>query len=189
MGVNLTKGGRVNLSKESSNLSKIGIGLGWDINQHSTSGQYDIDTSVFMLTSSGKVLSDEYFIFYNNLKSPDGAVEHTGDNRTGVGDSDDETIFVHLNLVNPAIQEILFVTTIHEAEVRRQNFGMIRNAYLRIYDVNDHRELAKYDLDEDFSYETSVEIGRLYRKDGEWRFMAVGQGSKVGLQGLVDKYI
>jgi tellurium resistance protein TerD len=186
MAIHISKGGRINLTKEAPHLQKIGVGLGWDINANNI--HFDLDVSIFMLTQNGKLLADEYFVFYNNLKSPDGAVFHQGDNRTGAGDGDDETILVYLDLINPSINEILFVTTIHEADIRKQNFGMIRNAYIRIYDLVDNREVVKYDLDEDFSYEHTLEVARLYRRDGEWRFNALGEGSKIGLQGLVDRY-
>ena len=187
MSINLTKGGRINLAKEAPGLNKVGIGLGWDTNQYA-GAQYDLDTSVFMLTGKGKLMADDYFVFYNNLRSPDGSVQHKGDNRSGAGDSDDETIEINLDRINGDITEILFVTTLHEADIRRQNFGQVRNAYIRIYDMNTNREIAIYDLDEDFSTETAVEFGKLYKQDNQWRFMAVGQGSANGLQGFVDRY-
>ncbi|MGE5657236.1 MAG: TerD family protein [Actinomycetota bacterium] len=189
MSINLGKGERINLSKEAPGLKSAAIGLGWDINATDTGAAFDLDASLFMLGGNGKIPTDQYFVFYNNTKSPDGSAEHLGDSRTGEGFGDDETILVDLSKVNPAIQEMVFVVTIHEAEARRQNFGQIRNAFIRIYDSTTNIEVTKYDLDEDFSRETAVEFGRLYKKDGEWRFQAVGQGYNAGLQSFVEKYI
>lgn len=188
MGINLGKGERINLSKDAPGLKKIGVGLGWDTNATDTGFDFDLDASVFMLNGSGRIPSEKFFVFYNNLTSPDGSVQHTGDNRTGDGDGDDETLLVDLSLINQEIQEMVFVVTIHEAEVRKQNFGQVRNAFIRLYDQASGKEVAKYDLDEDFSRETALEFGRLYKKDNEWRFQAVGQGFNSGLQGFVDKY-
>ena len=188
MGISLGKGNRIDLSKEAPSLTKVGFGLGWDENDTNTGVDFDLDASVFMLGSNGKISQDEYFIFYNNLKSPDGSVEHTGDNLTGDGDGDDETINVQLNRIDPTIEELVFVVTIHEATQRRQNFGQVRNAFIRLYDLNTNHEIAKYDLEEDFSTETAIEFGRLYKKSGSWRFKAVGTGFNAGLQGFVDKF-
>jgi tellurium resistance protein TerD len=188
MGINLSKGERINLSKEAPSLKKVGVGLGWDTNSTDTGVDFDLDASVFMLGANGKIPSEKSFIFYNNLTSPDGAVKHTGDNLTGEGDGDDETILVELAKVDSAINELVFVVTIHEAEKRRQNFGQVRNAFIRLYDQDTNKEVAKYELDEDFSKETAIEFGKLYKKDGQWRFQAVGQGYNSGLQGFVDKY-
>jgi tellurium resistance protein TerD len=163
--------------------------LGWDPNE-STGYDFDLDASAFMLGENKKLPKDEFFVFYNNLKSPDGAVESSGDDLTG-GNSDggdDETLMVDLTRVDPRIQEILFTVTIHEAEQRRQNFGQVRNSYIRIYNANTDEEIAKYDLDEDFSIETAVEFGRLYKRNGEWKFEAIGNGYKGGLQYFVNKY-
>lgn len=151
---------------------------------------FDLDASAFMLGESGRIPTDEYFVFYNNQKSPDGSVESTGDDLTG-GNSDggdDETINVDLSKVDPKIQEIVFTATIYKAEERRQNFGQVRNSYIRIYDAKTNAEIARYDLDEDFSIETAVEFGRLYRRGDEWKFEAMGIGNKGGLQSLVNKY-
>jgi tellurium resistance protein TerD len=170
-------------------LTKVGVGLGWDPNE-STGYDFDLDASAFMLGENKKLPKDEFFVFYNNLKSPDGAVESSGDDLTG-GNSDggdDETLMVDLTRVDPRIQEILFTVTIHEAEQRRQNFGQVRNSYIRIYNANTDEEIAKYDLDEDFSIETAVEFGRLYKRNGEWKFEAIGNGYKGGLQYFVNKY-
>jgi len=188
MGINLSKGERINLSKEAPSLKKVGVGLGWDTNSTDTGVDFDLDASVFMLGANGKIPSEKHFIFYNNLTSPDGGVKHTGDNLTGAGDGDDETLFIELAKVDAAINELVFVVTIHEAEKRKQNFGQVRNAFIRLYDQETNKEVAKFELDEDFSKETAVEFGKLYKKDGQWRFQAVGQGYNSGLQGFVDKY-
>ena len=152
--------------------------------------EYDLDASAFMLTAKRKLPQDEYFVFYNNLESPDGAVKSSGDDRTG-GNSDvgdDETLIVDLGRVNPKVEEILFTVTIHKAEERHQNFGQVKNAYIRIYNNVNQEEIAKYDLEEDFSTETAIEFGRLYRKGASWHFEALGMGYKGGLQFFVDKY-
>jgi tellurium resistance protein TerD len=187
-GVSLSKGGNVSLSKESPGLTKIRIGLGWDI--RSTDGkEFDLDSSAFLLTATGKVRNDQDFIFYNQLKSTDGAVEHTGDNRTGVGDGDDEVIRVNLVALSPDIQKIAVTVTIHDAESRRQNFGMVGNAFIRI--VNDdgsNQEITRYDLSEEASTETAMIFGEVYRYNTEWKFRAVGQGFAGGLKALATNY-
>jgi stress response protein SCP2 len=187
MEIELTKGGRFNLSKEAPDLKQVAIGLGWQVNQNGQS--YDIDASVFMLGTDGKVPDEKYFVFYNNLQSLDGSLRHSGDNRTGEGNGDDETISVDLTKVNPAIQEIVFVVTIHQCQEKQQNFSQIRNAFIKIYNRETRRSLARYNLREAFSQETALEFGRLYKKDGEWRFQAVGEGYNTGLQSFVGKYI
>lgn len=187
MGISLFKGQRFNLSKE-ANLEEVVVGLGWDINQTDTGADADLDSSVFMVGSNGKVPNDQHFIFYNNLQSPDGSVVHEGDNRTGMGEGDDETILIHLNQVEADIQNIVIVVTIHEAQKRGQNFGQIKNAFIRVVNSKDGKEILRYDLGEDYSAETALEFGRIYRKDGDWRFQAVGNGYKVGLQGFLDQY-
>ena len=184
--INLEKGQRISMDK---GLTLVGVGLGWDPNE-GTGYNFDLDASAFMLGESGRIPTDEYFVFYNNQKSPDGSVESTGDDLTG-GNSDggdDETINVDLSKVDPKIQEIVFTATIYKAEERRQNFGQVRNSYIRIYDAKTNAEIARYDLDEDFSIETAVEFGRLYRRGDEWKFEAMGIGNKGGLQSLVNKY-
>lgn len=189
MGISLSKGGRIDLSKEAPSLTKVGFGLGWDENQTDTGDDFDLDASVFMLGRNGKIPQDSYFIFYNNLTSPDNAVEHTGDELTGgSGGEDEETINVELAKINSSIEELVFVVTIHDAEARRQNFGQVRNAFIRLYDLVSNKEIAKYDLEEDFSSETAIEFGRLYKKSGSWRFKAVGAGFNAGLQGFVNKF-
>lgn len=184
--INLEKGQRISMDK---GLTLVGVGLGWDPNE-GTGYDFDLDASAFMLGESGRIPTDEYFVFYNNPKSPDGSVESTGDDLTG-GNSDggdDETINVDLSKVDPKIQEIVFTATIYKAEERRQNFGQVRNSYIRIYDAKTNAEIARYDLDEDFSIETAVEFGRLYRRGDEWKFEAMGIGNKGDLQSLVNKY-
>jgi len=188
MGINLGKGERINLSKEAPSLKKVGVGLGWDTNSSDTGADFDLDASVFMLGANGKIPTEKNFIFYNNLTSPDGAIKHTGDNLTGDGDGDDETVNVELAKVDATINDLVFVVTIHEAEKRKQNFGQVRNAFIRLYDIDTNKEIAKYDLEEDFSKETAIEFGKLYKKEGQWRFQAVGQGYNSGLQGFVDKF-
>ena len=183
--INLQKGQRIEIG-----LSKVGVGLGWDPNQ-STGYDFDLDASAFMLGEDGKLPQDEFFVFYNNPLSPDQAVESSGDDMTG-GNSDggdDETLSVDLTKIDARIKEIIFTVTIHKAEERRQNFGQVRNSYIRIYNAVSDEEIARYDLDEDFSVETAVEFGRLYKRNGEWKFEAVGQGYKGGLQFFVDKYV
>ena len=188
MGINLSKGERINLSKEAPSLKKVGVGLGWDTNSSDTGADFDLDASVFMLGANGKIPTEKNFIFYNNLTSPDGSIKHTGDNLTGDGDGDDETVNVELAKVDAAINDLVFVVTIHEAEKRKQNFGQVHNAFIRLYDQDTNKEIAKYDLEEDFSKETAIEFGKLYKKDNQWRFQAVGQGYNAGLQGFVDKF-
>lgn len=183
MAINLTKGQRIDVG-----LSNVGIGLGWDPNEGS-GADFDLDASAFMLADNKKLPKDEFFIFYNNPISPDKAIESSGDDLTGGNsDGDDETLTVDLSKVDPQIQEIVFTVTIHEAEQRRQNFGQVRNSFIRIYDAKTNEEIAKYELEEDFSIETAVEFGRLYRRNGEWKFEAMGIGYKGGLQYFVDKY-
>jgi len=189
MGINLSKGGRIDLSKEAPSLKKVALGLGWDTNSSDTGFDFDLDVSLFMLDSSEKIPQDEYFVFYNNLSSPDGSVVHQGDNLTGEGDGDDETIFIDLDKINPKIERLVVVVTIHEAQIRRQNFGQVENSFIRLYDIDTNKEIAKYELDEDFSTETAVEFGELYKKSGSWRFKAVGVGFNAGLQGFVDKFV
>ncbi|MCC5608541.1 TerD family protein [Nostoc sp. CHAB 5834] len=187
MEIELNKGGRFNLSKEVPGLKKVAIGLGW---QASHNGQsYDIDASVFMLGADAKIHDEKYFVFYNNLESFDGSLRHSGDNRTGEGNGDDETIYIDLAKVNPAIQEIVFVVTIHQGKEKNQNFSQIKNAFIKIYNNENRNSLARYNLREAFSQETALEFGRLYKKDNEWRFQAVGEGYSSGLQSFVDKYI
>ncbi len=182
MAINLQKGQRENL-----NAPKFTVGLGWDTNNTSTGEGFDLDASIFILGENGKLVSDAHFVFYNNTKSPDEAVVHTGDNLTGEGDGDDEQIRVDLTKIAPAARELCIVVTIHEAEARRQNFGMVRNSFIRIFDEQNN-EMVKYELDEDFSIEIAVEFGRIYNRNGQWKFEAVGMGMKGGLQEYLNKY-
>jgi tellurium resistance protein TerD len=183
MAINLQKGQR-----ESINAPKFTIGLGWDTNNSSTGSAFDLDASIFILGDDKKIIADEYFVFYNNLKSPDGAVEHTGDNLTGAGDGDDEQVKVDLSKTDAKVAEICIVVTIHEAEARKQNFGQVRNSFIRIFDPGTGADILKYELEEDFSIETAVEFGRIYKKDNNWKFEAVGVGMKGGLQDYLTKY-
>lgn len=182
MAINLQKGQRENL-----NAPKFTVGLGWDTNASTTGSSFDLDASVFILGGNGKLLSDQHFVFYNNLKTPDEAIIHTGDNLTGDGDGDDEQIKVDLTKINPSATEICIVVTIHDAEQRRQNFGQVRNSFIRIVDEGG-TELVKYELDEDFSVETAIEFGRIYNRGGQWKFEAVGSGMRGGLQDYLNKY-
>jgi tellurium resistance protein TerD len=183
MAISLEKGQRVDVK-----LPKFTIGLGWDANSSSTGTDFDLDASVFILGENKKILSDQHFIFYNNLKSPDGAVEHTGDNRTGAGDGDDESIKVDLSKIDAGATEVCVVVTIHNAAERNQNFGQVRNSFIRIYNPDNSEEILKYELEEDFSIETAVEFGRIYKRNGEWKFEAVGVGQKGGLEDYLNKY-
>jgi tellurium resistance protein TerD len=183
MAISLQKGQRENI-----NAPKFTVGLGWGTNSSSTGTAFDLDASVFILGENKKIISDQHFVFYNNLKSPDGAVQHTGDNITGEGDGDDEQIKIDLSKIDSKTTEICVVVTIFDAEPRRQNFGQVRNAYVRIFDTDTNVDILKYELDEDFSIETAVEFGRIYRKEGNWKFEAVGSGMKGGLQDFLNKY-
>ena len=183
MAINLQKGQRENI-----NAPKFTIGLGWDTNNSSTGTSFDLDASAFIVGANGKILSDSHFIFYNNLKSPDESVIHTGDNLTGDGDGDDEQIKIDLTKIDSAVKEVCIVVTIHDAEARRQNFGQVRNSFIRIVDDSNNAEMVKYELEEDFSIETAVEFGRIYNKDGQWKFEAMGVGMKGGLQDYLNKY-
>ncbi|MFJ5646260.1 TerD family protein [Streptomyces sp. NPDC093223] len=187
MTVSLGKGGNVSLSKAVPGLSAVLVGLGWDV--HTTAGaDFDLDASALLLDSSGKVVSDEHFVFYNNLTSPDGSVQHTGDNLTGEGEGDDETIEVNLAAVPMEIAKIVFPVSIHEADTRGQSFGHLRNAFIRVVDQDGGQEVARYDLSEDASSETAMVFGELYRHGSEWKFRAVGQGYDSGLRGIAQDF-
>ena len=187
MGVSLSKGGNVSLSKAEPGLRKIHIGLGWDA--RGTDGvDFDLDASLFMLAASGRVRSDSDFIFYNNLRSADGSVEHTGDNLTGEGEGDDESIKVILDTVPPDIEKLAVTVTIHEADARRQNFGQVDNAFIRVVNEETGSEIVRYDLSEDASTETAMIFGEVYRHGGEWKFRAVGQGYSGGLAPLARNF-
>ncbi|MDX2705972.1 TerD family protein [Streptomyces sp. PA03-6a] len=182
MGVTLAKGGNVSLTKAAPNLTNVLIGLGWDA-RSTTGAPFDLDASA-LLCGSGRVLGDEYFVFYNNLKSPEGSVEHTGDNLTGDGEGDDEVLLVDLSAVPERVDKIVFPVSIYDADARGQTFGQVSNAFIRVVNQTDQSELARYDLSEDASSETAMIFGELYRYGGEWKFRAVGQGYASGLRGI-----
>jgi tellurium resistance protein TerD len=187
MGVSLSKGGNVSLSKQAPGLTAVVVGLGWDARTTSGAG-FDLDASALMLNASGKILSDQHFVFFNNLTSPDGSLEHTGDNLTGDGDGDDESIKVNLSGVPGEADKIVVTVSIYDAESRGQSFGQVRNAYIRILNQADGAELARYDLSEDASTETAMIFGELYRHGGDWKFRAVGQGYASGLAGIARDF-
>lgn len=186
--VNLVKGQKVELTKSNPGLTKINAGLGWDVNAFDSGTAFDLDTEVFLLGDNGKVTSDVDFVFYGNLKHASGSVEHTGDNRDGAGDGDDETIKIDLSLVPQNISRIAFAVTIYDADARNQNFGQVRNAFIRVYNPETKEELIRYDLSEDFSIETALIIAELYRHNGEWKFNAVGAGYQGGLEAICRGY-
>lgn len=188
MPVNLTKGQKVSLTKENPGLSKVVVGLGWDVNQFDTGGDFDLDATAFLLTDTGKVSNQKDFVFFGNLSHPSGSVVHQGDNLTGVGDGDDEQIRVNLDLIPENITKIAFAVTIYEAEERRQNFGQVSNAFIRIYDEATGNELLRYDLGEDFSIETAAIFGELYKHGSEWKFNAIGSGYQGGLAAICVSY-
>ncbi|MFD3417152.1 TerD family protein [Streptomyces decoyicus] len=187
MGLSLAKGGNVSLSKEAPGLTAVTVGLGWDV-RTTTGADYDLDASALLCTEAGKVVSDAHFIFYNNLTSPDGSVQHAGDNLTGEGEGDDESIDVTLSGVPAEIAKIVFPVSIHDAESRGQSFGQVRNAFIRVVNKADGAELARYDLSEDASTETAMVFGELYRHGEEWKFRAVGQGYASGLAGIAADF-
>ncbi|KVN66399.1 chemical-damaging agent resistance protein C [Burkholderia ubonensis] len=187
MAVSLSKGGNVSLSKEAPGLSEVLVGLGWD--PRVTDGtEFDLDASVFVTGDSGKVLSDAGFIFYNNKKSADGSVEHLGDNRSGQGEGDDEQVVVKLTGLAADVKKLVFAVTIHDAESRKQSFGQVSNAYIRVVNKADGKEIARYDLSEDASTETAMIFGELYRHNGEFKFKAIGQGFAGGLKPLAEAH-
>lgn len=187
MSVSLSKGGNVSLSKSAPTMKNVLIGLGWDA--RSTDGQdFDLDASAFLLNENGKVRGDADFIFYNNLTSTDGSVTHTGDNRTGEGDGDDESLILKLDLIPSNVDKVVFVVTIHDAQARSQSFGQVSGAFIRIANDDDKTEIARYDLTEDASTETAMLFGELYRHNTEWKFRAVGQGYAGGLASVCAQY-
>jgi tellurium resistance protein TerD len=188
MAVSLQKGQKVDLTKTNPGLTQIKVGLGWDTNKYDGGGEFDLDVSVFLLNDQGKVVDDKHFIFFNNATSPDGSVVHSGDNRTGAGDGDDEVIEIDLSKVSAGIQKIAFSITIYDAAARSQNFGQVSNAYARVLNPANGEELIRYDLGEDFSIETAIVVGELYRHSTEWKFSAVGAGYQDGLSGLARDY-
>ena len=188
MAVSLTKGQKVDLTKGNPGLEKVIVGLGWDTNRYDGSADFDLDASAFLLNANGKVLRDEDFIFYNNLESETKAVIHTGDNRTGEGEGDDESILIDFSKVPVNIERIAITVTIHDAAERHQNFGQVSNAFIRIVNESNNEEILRYDLAEDFSIETVLVIAELYKHNGEWKFRAVGQGYNGGLSAMCRQY-
>jgi tellurium resistance protein TerD len=187
MAISLQKGQNVSLSKQAPGLKKVRFGLGWDA--RATDGAaFDLDTSAFVLDASGKVLSDQHFVFYNNPKDPSGAVTHQGDNLTGAGSGDDESVVIDLGLMAPNAAKVTFVVTIHDAEARKQTFGQVSNAYIRALNADGDQEIARYDLSEDASIETAMIFGELYRNNEEWKFKAIGQGYAGGLAAVARDY-
>lgn len=188
MAISLQKGQKVDLTKSNPGLTKALVGLGWDTNKYDGGNDFDLDTAAFLLGETGKVSSDADFVFYNNLKGGDGSVVHQGDNRTGEGDGDDEQILIDLSKVPTEVHKIAFTVTIHEAQQRNQNFGQVSNAYIRIMNGDSNEELIRYDLGEDFSIETAVVVGELYRHGNEWKFNAIGSGFEGGLGALCGNF-
>lgn len=188
MGITLAKGQKVDLTKSNPGLKSVIVGLGWDVNKYDGGFSFDLDTAAFLIDGNGKVTADTDFVFYNNLKHPSGSVMHLGDNLTGVGEGDDEQIKVLLDVVPAHVEKIDFTVTIHEAMERNQNFGQVSNAYIRVMDEATGTELIRYDLGEDFSIETAVVVGELYRHNGEWKFNAIGSGYQGGLGALCANF-
>ncbi|MGI5322077.1 TerD family protein [Actinomadura nitritigenes] len=183
MGVSLSKGGNVSLTKQAPGLSAVTVGLGWDL-RTTTGTDFDLDASALVLDASGKILTDQHFVFFNNLRTPDGGVEHTGDNTTGAGEGDDEQINVNFGAIPAEAERVAFAVSIYDADSRGQNFGQVRNAYIRVLNQGDRSEMARYDLTEDASMETAMVFGELYRNGADWKFRAVGQGYASGLAGI-----
>lgn len=187
MAINLSKGQKISLEKEAPGLTNVVIGLGWDVKKADTGSDFDLDASVLLLNEAGKLVSDKHLVFYNNTKSPDGSVEHKGDNRTGAGDGDDEQVSVNLAGVSADVAKILFVVTIHDADARKQNFGQVANSFVRLLDQGG-KEIAKYDLGEDYSTETAMLMAELYRHGSEWKMTALGSGYTGGLQAVINQH-
>nr|WP_194737700.1 TerD family protein [Actinomadura sp. RB99] len=183
VGVSLSKGGNVSLTKQAPGLSAVTVGLGWDL-RTTTGTDFDLDASALVLDASGKILTDQHFVFFNNLRTPDGGVEHTGDNTTGAGEGDDEQINVNFGALPAEAERVAFAVSIYDADSRGQNFGQVRNAYIRVLNQGDRSEMARYDLTEDASMETAMVFGELYRNGADWKFRAVGQGYASGLAGI-----
>jgi tellurium resistance protein TerD len=187
VGVSLTKGGNVSLSKEAPGLTAVTVGLGWDV-RTTTGTEFDLDASAIVVGADGKVLSDKHFIFFNNKTSPDGTVEHTGDNLTGEGEGDDEQIKVNLAGLPADVDKVVFPVSIYDADSRSQSFGQVRNAFIRVINQSGAAEIARYDLTEDASTETAMVFGELYRNGADWKFRAVGQGYASGLAGIARDF-
>lgn len=188
MPINLTKGQKVDLTKRNPSLKNIMVGLGWDVNAFDSGADFDLDAAAFMLGANGKCPTEKEFVFYGNLEHTSGAVKHMGDNLTGEGEGDDEQIEVSLADIPSNVERVAFTVTIYDAEPRRQNFGQVSNSYIRIVDADTDSELIRYDLGEDFSIETAVVVGELYRHNGEWKFNAIGSGFQGGLAALCGHY-
>jgi len=188
MSISLVKGQKIDLTKGNGGLNSVVFGLGWDTNKYDGDNDFDLDVSVFLTDATGKVTGEQDFIFYNQTSHPSGAVVYSGDNRNGEGAGDDETMKVDLSKVPTNIEKISFVATIHEAEARLQNFGMVDNSYIRAYNTDTNEELFKYELNEDFSLETGIIAGELYRHNGEWKFAAVGSGYAGGLTTIARNF-
>ena len=187
MAISLSKGGNINLSKTAPTMNKVDLGLGW--NPRVTDGKaFDLDAVAFLTGEDGKVRLDGDFIFFNQKTSPCGSVNHKGDNRTGDGDGDDEAVTIDLGKVSPEIQKIAITVTIHDADSRGQNFGQVQNAFIRVVNNQSHVEIVRFDLNEDYSTETAMIFGELYRHNGEWKFRAVGQGYNGGLRAMCQQY-
>ncbi len=187
MGVSLSKGGNVSLTKEAPGLTAVTVGLGWDV-RSTTGTDFDLDAYAIMVAATGKVVSDGHFVFFNNLKSPDGSVEHTGDNLTGEGEGDDEAIKVNLASVPAEVDKIVFPVSIYDGGTRGQSFGQVRNAFIRVVNQAGNTEITRYDLSEDASTETAMVFGELYRSGSDWKFRAVGQGYADGLSGIARDF-
>ena len=188
MPINLSKGQKISLSKEAPGLKKIMVGLGWDTNKYDGGQDFDLDASAFLAGANGKCMSDQDFVFYGNLEHPSGSVKHMGDNRTGDGEGDDEQIFIDLSAIPANIEKVAFTVTIYDADKRRQNFGQVCNAYCRIVNDETGEEIIRYDLGEDFSIETAMVVGEIYRHNNEWKFNAIGSGFSGGLAALCAQY-
>jgi tellurium resistance protein TerD len=188
MAISLQKGSKVDLTKGNPGLSKIMVGLGWDTNKYDGGDAFDLDAAAFLLGGDGRVLSEKDFVFYNNLRHETGAVTHQGDNLTGEGEGDDEQIEVELSKIPPKYEKIDFTVTIHDAEGRKQNFGQVSNAFIRLVNSANGQELMRYDLGEDFSVETAVIVAEIYRNGAEWKFNAIGSGFKGGLAALCKNF-
>lgn len=188
MALSLQKGQRVDLTKGNASLQKVMVGLGWDTNKYSGGFDFDLDAAAFLLDAGGKAVKDEDFVFYNNLQHESGSVVHMGDNLTGEGEGDDEQVFVELDKVPSRVEKIAFTVTIHDSELRKQNFGQVSNAFIRIVNNDNHEELVRYDLGEDFSIETAIVVGELYRAGADWKFNAIGSGFSGGLAALCRNF-
>lgn len=186
--INLSKGQKIDLTKTNPGLKNVLVGLGWDTNRYSGGDDFDLDASAFIVDGNGQAFNEKSFIFYNNLQSEDGSVIHTGDNRTGVGDGDDEQLLVKLPLVPSIVQKVVFTVTIHDADLRKQNFGQVSNAFIRIVNEDTNEEIVRYDLGEDFSIETALVVGEIYRHNTEWKFNAIGSGFQGGLAALINEF-